>query len=114
MEARGNVVVTTTDGKHLETQQLVYDQIANRIRSDSAFVITEPTRRLDGASFSSDPKMETLSCVASPAHNCNYTGVAAKPDSGTVAPAPSSVYPRPPAIPPHVDTLPPGRGGGRP
>jgi LPS export ABC transporter protein LptC len=62
MVAYGNVVVTTTDGKRLDTEHLVYDQITNKIRSDSAFVIVEPTRRTQGRSFSSDPKMANLVC----------------------------------------------------
>jgi LPS export ABC transporter protein LptC len=63
MEARGNVVVTTTDGKRLDTQHLVYDQGQNKIRSDSAFVIVEPTRRTEGKAFTSDPKLTNLVCT---------------------------------------------------
>jgi LPS export ABC transporter protein LptC len=62
MEARGNVIVTTNKGHRLETQHLLYDEQADRISSDSAFVLTEPTRRLEGVRFSSDPDMEMFRC----------------------------------------------------
>jgi LPS export ABC transporter protein LptC len=62
MVARGNVVVTTTDGKKLDTQHLIYDQIVDKVSSDSAFVILEPTRRVQGTSFRSDPNLQELDC----------------------------------------------------
>jgi hypothetical protein len=60
MEARKNVVVVTTDGKRLETEQLRYDQATDQISSDSAFVLTEPTRTLRGIGFTSDPDLTNL------------------------------------------------------
>ena len=60
MEARKDVVVVTTDGKRLETEQLRYDQATNQISSDSAFVLTEPTRTLRGIGFTSDPDLTNL------------------------------------------------------
>jgi LPS export ABC transporter protein LptC len=60
MEARKNVVVVTTDGRRLVTSQLHYHQAANQISSDSAFVLTEPTRRLEGIGFESDPDLKHL------------------------------------------------------
>lgn len=60
MEARKNVVVITTDGKRLETEQLRYDQATDQISSDSAFVLTEPTRTLRGIGFTSDPDLTNL------------------------------------------------------
>jgi LPS export ABC transporter protein LptC len=57
MEARGNVVVTSTDGKRLETPQLRYDPTRNEISSDSAFVLTEPDGVTSGIGFVSDPRM---------------------------------------------------------
>ena len=60
MEARQDVVVVTTDGKRLETEQLRYDQATNQISSDSAFVLTEPARTLRGIGFTSDPDLTNL------------------------------------------------------
>lgn len=60
MEARKSVVVVTTDGKRLETEQLRYDQATNRISSDSAFVLTQPDRTLRGIGFTSDPDLTNL------------------------------------------------------
>jgi len=60
-EARGNVVVISeAQRRRLTTEQLRYDQNANQISSDSAFVLTEPTRRLVGVGFTSDPEMRRI------------------------------------------------------
>ncbi|HEU4565217.1 MAG TPA: LPS export ABC transporter periplasmic protein LptC [Gemmatimonadaceae bacterium] len=56
-EARKNVVVVSDEGRRLETEQLRYNQVRDEISSDSAFVLTEPTRRLTGIGFVSDPNM---------------------------------------------------------
>jgi LPS export ABC transporter protein LptC len=60
MEARGNVVVVSDDGRRLTSEQLRYDQARNEISSDSAFVLTEPGRRLEGIGFTSDPNMDNV------------------------------------------------------
>jgi LPS export ABC transporter protein LptC len=60
MEARRNVVVVTTDGKRLETEELKYDQGSNKVTGDSAFVLTEPGRVLRGIGFVSDPNLANL------------------------------------------------------
>lgn len=59
-EARGNVVVVSTEGRRLETAQLKYQQGQNEISSDSAFVLTERGRRLEGIGFVSDPDMKNV------------------------------------------------------
>jgi LPS export ABC transporter protein LptC len=60
MEARGNVVVVSEDGRRLTTQQLRFNQTRNEISSDSAFILTEPGRRLEGIGFVSDPGMNRV------------------------------------------------------
>jgi LPS export ABC transporter protein LptC len=60
MVARKNVVVVTEDGRRLTTPELIYNQQQNEISSDSAFVETEPTRRLEGIGFRSDPDMKNI------------------------------------------------------
>lgn len=64
MEARGNVVVVSTDGRRLETQQLRYDPGKNEISSDSAFVLTEAERITEGVGFISDPEMTRIQVLA--------------------------------------------------
>ena len=64
MEARGNVVVVSEDGRRLTTPQLRFDQNKNEISSDSSFVLTEPGRRLEGVGFTSDPDMNRMRCLA--------------------------------------------------
>jgi LPS export ABC transporter protein LptC len=63
MEGNGDVVVTTTDGRRLETQQLKFDQSRNEISSDSAYVATEGGRRQSGIGFRSDPNMNNVQCL---------------------------------------------------
>ena len=57
VEGRGNVVVTTTDGKRLTSPQLVYDRVLNQITSDTSFVFTEPGRTLTGVGLRKDTKL---------------------------------------------------------
>lgn len=59
-EARKNVVVVGTDGRRLETSQLRYHAGRDEISSDSAFVLTEPSRRVAGVGFVSDPDMKNV------------------------------------------------------
>ena len=59
LDARGNVVVVTTDGKRLTTPHLIYDRLANQIRSDTVFTFDSPTEHLTGKSFVSDPEFTT-------------------------------------------------------
>ena len=60
MLARDSVVVTTEEGRKLVTPELKFDQGTNEISSDSAFVLTEPGRRLEGIGFRSDPNMQNV------------------------------------------------------
>ncbi len=60
MIARKNVVVVSEDGRRLTTPELIYSQQKNEISSDSAFVMTEPNRRLEGIGFRSDPNMKNI------------------------------------------------------
>lgn len=65
MVARENVLVVTEDGRRLTTPELTYNQQRNEISSDSAFVMTEPDRRLEGIGFRSDPNMKNIQILQS-------------------------------------------------
>jgi LPS export ABC transporter protein LptC len=60
LEARGEVVITSLDGRRLETPFLRFDQRINQISSESTFVLTEPGRELHGVGFKSDPDMQNI------------------------------------------------------
>ena len=60
MEARGDVVVVSEDGRRLTTPQLRYDQVRNKISSDSAFQLTGQGQSLSGIGFESDPNMNNI------------------------------------------------------
>lgn len=60
LEARGDVVMISVDGRKLTTPLLRYDQRVNQVSSDSAFVLTEPGREVSGIGFLSDPDMNNI------------------------------------------------------
>lgn len=65
IEARGDVVVIREDGRRLTTPLLVYDQQRNQFFTDSAFVLTEPSKQFSGIGFESDPRLIKFSCLRS-------------------------------------------------
>jgi LPS export ABC transporter protein LptC len=64
MIARKDVVVVSEDGRRLTTPELIYNQQKKEISSDSAFVMTEPNRRLEGVGFRSDPNMKNIQILS--------------------------------------------------
>lgn len=63
MTARGNVIVNSVnspDARTLKSEELNFDQARNEIATDSAFVLTEPNRRLQGIGFRSDPNLKNV------------------------------------------------------
>ena len=84
MIARGNVVVVSEDGRRLTTPELIYNQQKNQISSDSAFVMTEPNRRLEGVGFRSDPNMKNIQILS------GAKGIARGVSTAPVAPAPTT------------------------
>lgn len=91
MVARKNVVVVSEDGRRLTTPELTYNQQRNEISSDSAFVMTEPNRRLEGIGFRSDPDMKNIKILKGASGMAR--GVSTQP-----APAPVSAPPPPPTL----------------
>ncbi|HVS60903.1 MAG TPA: LPS export ABC transporter periplasmic protein LptC [Gemmatimonadaceae bacterium] len=94
MVARKNVLVVSEDGRHLTTPELIYNQQRNEISSDSAFVMTEPNRRLEGIGFRSDPDMKNIRILKGASGIAR--GVSTQPAPATTTP-PASMTP--PAIP---------------
>lgn len=64
LEARGNVIIKTVDGRTLVTEQIKFDSRVNQISSDSAFVLTEEGREASGVGFVSDPDMNNLRIIS--------------------------------------------------
>lgn len=85
MIARKNVVVVSEDGRRLTTQELVYSQQLNQISSDSAFVMTEPNRRLEGIGFRSDPNMKNIQILKGASGLVR--GISTQPTASTTPPA---------------------------
>lgn len=62
LEGWGHVVITTVDGRRLESPHLKFDQIANLVTSDTSFVFTQADKRQEGIGFESDPNLKRFSC----------------------------------------------------
>lgn len=60
MEARGDVIVQSEDGRRLASPELRFLVNQNEIRSDSSFVLTRPGDRLTGVGFVSDPDLQNV------------------------------------------------------
>jgi LPS export ABC transporter protein LptC len=91
MIARKDVVVVSEDGRRLTTPELIYNQQKNEISSDSAFVMTEPNRRLEGIGFRSDPNMKNIQILS------GARGVAKGVSTGPGAAPPATASPPPAA-----------------
>ncbi len=57
LEGWGNVVITSTDGKKLETPQLRYNQASDVITSDTSFVLTQGDKVQQGIGLVTDPNL---------------------------------------------------------
>ena len=60
LDARGNVVATSTGGKVLKTEHLIFDNRRNLITSDTAFTSTSPQGNVSGAHFEADPGFKNV------------------------------------------------------
>ena len=60
MEADGNVVVISPDGRRLTTEALRYESATNTIMTDRPFTFDRGTEHLEGNSFRSDPDFRNV------------------------------------------------------
>jgi LPS export ABC transporter protein LptC len=60
MEASGNVVVVSPDGRRLSTEVLKYDNGSNTIYTDKHFTFDKGDEHLEGNSFRSDPDFKNV------------------------------------------------------
>ena len=60
LDARGHVVATSSGGKVLKTEHLIYDRDRNRISSDTFFTSTSPQGNVSGAHFEADPGFKNV------------------------------------------------------
>lgn len=63
MQARGDVIVVSQDGRRLTTPVLTYEQTKNQISSDTSFTLTDTARQMIGIGFRSDPNMNNMRCL---------------------------------------------------
>ena len=54
LDARGHVVITSTDGDRIQTEHLIYDKMANRVDIDTTFIYDSPRGHLTGNGLQSD------------------------------------------------------------
>ncbi len=55
MEARGNAVVLTTDGRTLRSEVMRYSEAKSEVSSDKPFTYDGPGKHVEGDGFTSDP-----------------------------------------------------------
>jgi len=60
MEARGDVVTISPDGRRLETSVLQYDRSRDRIIGPAAFRWTTPEQDMEGEGFTTDPELRNI------------------------------------------------------
>jgi LPS export ABC transporter protein LptC len=60
LDGRGNVVLTSDDGRKLTSPHLVYERTVNQVWSDTNFTFTSPGRTLSGIGFRSDPQLRNV------------------------------------------------------
>ena len=60
MEARGNVVAVTPDGRRLRTSVLRYDRRTDRLTGPASFVFDAPDRHLEGEAFEADTDFRNI------------------------------------------------------
>ncbi|HVA57502.1 MAG TPA: LPS export ABC transporter periplasmic protein LptC [Gemmatimonadaceae bacterium] len=60
LEGWGHVVITSTDGKQLDTPQLRYNQATDVITSDTSFVLTQADRVQRGIGLVTDPNLNHI------------------------------------------------------
>lgn len=64
LEARGDVVISTVDGRRLETPFVRYDNRVNLVSSDTTFKLTMPDGKVvDGIGFTTDPDLNNVHIV---------------------------------------------------
>jgi len=60
MEARGNVVITRTDGARLSTSVLTYDQSKNQVSTTEPYTYDRGDQHGRGVGFTSDPAFSNI------------------------------------------------------
>jgi LPS export ABC transporter protein LptC len=60
MEARGDVVAVSPDGRRLTTSVLRYERSTDQINGPEPFVWTTPEQRVEGDAFTSDPDLRNV------------------------------------------------------
>lgn len=105
MQARGDVKVVSQPDRTLTSAVITYDQARNEIASDSAFVVTEPGRNLEGIGFRSDPNMANVRCLSACRGSAGTVALPTGPDPSASSAGSDSIR-RPPAGRPGTFTLP--------
>lgn len=64
LEAWGNVIITSVDGRVLKSPMVRFDSRQNQVMSDSSFVLTEPDgKTMRGVGFRADPNLDVITVL---------------------------------------------------
>lgn len=95
---RGDVRVTTVDGRRLTSPQLTFDRVINQITSDTSFVFNEPGRTLSGIGLRTDPQLRNVQVMRGFRGRTDVDAAALdRPSTRTTAP---TTLPQPTSAPP--------------
>lgn len=116
VDGRGDVVVTSVDGKRLTSPHLVYDRLTNQITSDTTFTFTEPGRTLSGVGLRTDPQLRNVQVLRGLGGRTGVNAAAlTRPTGAPATTVPTPVPPTPvPQSPVPPSPVPPSPGGPSP
>ena len=60
LEGRGNVKISTVDGRRLSSPQLVWERLSNQVTSDTSFTFSDGAKTLSGIGLRTDPQLRNL------------------------------------------------------
>ncbi|MGZ8376832.1 MAG: LPS export ABC transporter periplasmic protein LptC [Gemmatirosa sp.] len=60
LEGRGDVKISTVDGRRLASPQLVWERLSNQVTSDTSFTFTDGTKTISGIGLRTDPQLRNL------------------------------------------------------
>lgn len=64
LDGRGDVVLTSSDGRKLTSPHVVYDRQLNQVSSDTSFTFTAPGSTISGVGFRSDPQLKNVTVLS--------------------------------------------------
>ena len=78
LDGRGDVVLTSSDGRKLTSPHVTYDRQLNQVSSDTSFTFTAPGSTITGVGFRSDPQLRNVTVLSQVGGKTTLGGATAK------------------------------------